>query len=106
MLRSIAIDCLQRAFQGQDVATTFIYCNHKEQAKHTVRELIASILKQLVQDHPAISEWAKALYDRHNSKATYPSLKELTEALRMEVGRYSRVFVIVDALDELDEIHR
>ena len=28
------------------------------------------------------------------------------EVLRMEVGRYSRVFVIVDALDELDELHR
>jgi hypothetical protein len=71
-----------------------------------VRELIASILKQLVQDHPAISEWAASLYDKHNSKATYPSLEELMEALRMEVGRYSRVFVIVDALDELDELHR
>jgi hypothetical protein len=71
-----------------------------------VRELIASILKQLVQHHPAICEWAMSLYDKHNSKATYPSLEELTEALRIEVGRYSRVFVIVDALDELDELHR
>ena len=86
--------------------TTFVYCNHKEQAKHTVRELVATILKQLVQDHPAVSEWARSLYDDHHSKATYPSLEELKETLRMEVGRYSRVFVIVDALDELDELHR
>jgi hypothetical protein len=71
-----------------------------------VRELIASIFKQLVQDHPAISEWARSLYDDHNSKATYPSLEELAEGLRMEVARYSRVFVIVDALDELDELYR
>jgi hypothetical protein len=71
-----------------------------------VRELIASILKQLVQDHPVISETAGSLYDKHHSKDTYPSLEDLTEALRMEVGRYSRVFVIVDALDELDELHR
>ena len=106
MLRSISIDYLQRAFQGKDAATTFIYCNHKEHAKHTVRELIASILKQLVQGHPVISEWAMSLYNKHYSKATYPSLEELTEALRMEVGRYPRVFVIVDALDELDERHR
>jgi hypothetical protein len=39
-------------------------------------------------------------------RGPYPSLEELTEALKMEVGRYSRVFVIVDALDELDELHR
>ena len=71
-----------------------------------MRELIASILKQLVQDHPVISEWAGSLYDKHYSIATYPSLEELTVALRMEVGRYSRIFVIVDALDELDELHR
>ena len=71
-----------------------------------MRELIASMLKQLVQDHPVISESAGSLYDKHHSKATYPSLEELTEAIRMEIGRYSRVFVIVDALDELDELHR
>jgi len=106
VLSSIAIEYLQQYFQGNDVATTFIYCNHKEQATHTVRELIASILKQLVQDHPVISEWASSLYDKHHSKATYPLLLELMEVLRMEVGRYSRVFVIVDALDELDEHHR
>lgn len=73
---------------------------------NTLRELIASILKQLVQSHPVISKWAMSLYDKHYSKATYPSLEELTEALRMEVDRYSRIFVIVDALDELDELHR
>ena len=53
-----------------------------------------------------ISEWVGSLYDKHYSKDTYPSLEELTEILRMEVDKYSRVFVIVDALDELDELHR
>ena len=106
ILRSIAIKYFQEHFEGKDVATTFIYCNHKEQTKHTVHALIASILKQLVQDHPVISDWAGSLYDKHNSKADYPSLEELTVALRMEVGRYSKVFIIVDALDELDEHKR
>jgi hypothetical protein len=52
-----------------------------------------------------ISKLAGSLYDKHHSKATYPSLEELMEAIWMEVGRYSRVFVIVDALGELDELH-
>ena len=85
--------------------TVFIYCNHNEQAKHTICELIASMLEQLVQDHPVISEQARSLYDKHYSKSTYPLLEELMEALWKEVDRYSRIFIIVNALDKLQEHH-
>ena len=85
--------------------TAFIYCNHNEQAKHTICELIASMLEQLVQDHPVISEQARSLYDKHYSKSTYPLLEELMEALWKEVDRYSRIFIIVNALDKLQEHH-
>ena len=38
--------------------------------------------------------------------STRPNLDELREALRAEVGRYSKVFIIIDALDELVEQDR
>jgi hypothetical protein len=71
-----------------------------------VRELVASLLKQFVQDHPVISEWVMDLYRKHYPGATSPSLNELMETLRKEVGRYSKVFIIIDALDELVEHNR
>jgi hypothetical protein len=93
-------------FGGEKVAIACIYCNHKEQTTQTVRELMASLLKQLVQDHPVVSEWIRSLYNEHYPKATSPSIGELTETLSKEVGRRNKVFVIIDALDELVERDR
>jgi hypothetical protein len=104
--RSIVIQYLQKTLQDENVAIACIYCNHKEQARQTVRELVASLLKQFIQDRPEISECAKSLYDSHYPKATRPCLSELTEVLRKEVGRYSKAFIIIDALDELVERNR
>ena len=84
----------------------YIYCNFKEQDKHSVRELIASLLKQLVQDHPVMLEVVGSLYDKHHCNRTHPSLGELTETLRKGVERFGKVFVIIDALDELVEHDR
>jgi hypothetical protein len=104
--RAIVIQYLQKTLQDENVAIACIYCNHKEQAKQTVRELVASLLKQFIQDRPEISECAKSLHDNHYPKATRPCLSELTEVLRKEVGRYSKAFIIIDALDELIERDR
>jgi hypothetical protein len=104
--RSIVIRHLQKTLQDENVAIAYIYCNHKEQAKQTVRELVASLLKQFVQDRPEISECATSLYDSHYPKATRPCLSELTEALRKEVEGYSKAFIVIDALDELVERDR
>lgn len=83
-----------------------IYCNHKEQATQTVPVLVASLLKQLVQDHPVVSDSVKSLYDVHYPRSTHPSLSDITATLRNEVERYSKVFIVVDALDELRESDR
>ena len=94
---------ISQYFQEKDVAITCIYCNYKEQAKQTVLELVASLLKQLVQDHPMISAQVKSLYDRHFVRGTHPAHDEFTKALRAEIARYSKIFIVVDALDELAE---
>ena len=53
-------------FKGNDkVAISYIYLNYKEQHEQTIANLIASILKQMVQDRPMISDSVKALYERH-----------------------------------------
>ena len=101
--RSIVIDYLRQYAQDKDVAITCIYCNYKEQAKQTVPELVASLLKQLVQDHPVVSGHVKSLYDHHWVQGTRPAHGGFTQALRSEIGRYSKVFIVVDALDELVE---
>ncbi|KIM87085.1 hypothetical protein PILCRDRAFT_64497, partial [Piloderma croceum F 1598] len=103
ILSAIAIDHLQRALPDESIAIAFVYCNHKEQATQNLRELIAGLLKQFIQRHPVISASVNSLYDKHHRMSTRPNLDELKEVLRMEVDRYSKVFIIIDALDELVE---
>lgn len=42
----------------------------------------------------------KKLYDHHSKKQTRPSFDEISKVLRSVAALYSRLFVIVDALDE------
>lgn len=43
-----------------------------------------------------------ALYKHHRDRNTHPILDNLTETLKLEIGMYSKVFIVVDALDECE----
>ena len=101
--RSIVINHLQAIFKHDKVAIACIYCNYKEQAEQTVSSLVASLLKQIIHDRCAISDNVKWIYKYHSDRNTFPTLDELTRALESEIEMYSKVFIIVDALDECRE---
>jgi hypothetical protein len=101
--RSIVVNHLQTTFGNDKIAIACIYCNYKEQTEQTVPNLVASLLKQMVQDHFTTSNTVKLLFKRHKDKRTSPTLDECMEALKSEIGTYSKVFIIVDALDECRE---
>jgi hypothetical protein len=77
-----------------------IYCNYKEQLAQTVPNLIASLLRQLVQDRPVIPDDVKTLYKRHQYQGTRPKIDETKKSLEIEIKTHSKVFIVVDALDE------
>jgi len=81
----------------------YIYCNYKQQTEQSVRNLIASLLKQLIQDDFVAYENVKCVHGRHKKKETCPTLDELLSVLRSETARFSKAFVVVDALDECPE---
>ena len=83
-----------------------IYCIYTEQTVQTVENLISSLLKQLAQDCSVISDTVESLYKRHVERNTRPTFEEYTRALQSEIKTFSRVFVVVDALDECLEDNR
>jgi hypothetical protein len=97
------VEYLQKLYKDTDVAVAFIYCNYKEQVAQTARNLVASLLKQLVQNSRVTSDNIKSFYRDHQDAETHPTLDEFTKALRSELRLYSRAFIIVDALDECPE---
>jgi hypothetical protein len=100
--RSIVIDHLQTSFTD-DAAIVCIYCNYKEKNEQTVLNLTASLLKQMLQDHPRVSSGIKTFYEHYQRRGDRPTVGETTKVLKAQFTLFSKVFIIVDALDECSE---
>jgi hypothetical protein len=70
---------------------------------HTAPNIIASVLKQLIQTRDAVSTNTKSFHKRHQRLRTSPTLVEFTGALKYEISTFSKAFIIIDALDECSE---
>lgn len=66
-------------------------------------ELVASILKQIIQNQPLASESIKAFCEEYFDKQRYLRLTHLINVLQSGTRRYSKVFFVIDALDECSE---
>ena len=78
--RSIVVHHLQTLSEENDsVATTFVYFNYKEQAEQTVSNLVATLLKQIIQDRRAISADVKSFHERHQRREARPTLDQLKD---------------------------
>lgn len=98
------IDFLHRRFETEDVSIGFMYCNYKE--KRPAIDLIGALLQQAVARRSAVTPEIRTFYEQHRSKKTKLSLDECVSLLQVELSRYSRAFVVVDALDETDELDK
>jgi hypothetical protein len=103
MMAAIAVHHLQNTVKTADIGIAFVYCNYKRQADQTTPNLLAAIIKQLVQDRPSIAQPLSSLYDQHRPKRTRPLLEELLSVLHSVLAKYSKVYVVLDALDECSE---
>lgn len=101
ILTSIVVNYLNSEFYNDSkIGIAYIYCNFKKQEEQTIYDLLASVLKQLAESQPALPESIKHLYEHHKAKRTRPSVDEIVTVLQSVMMVYSRIFIIVDALDE------
>jgi Cdc6-like AAA superfamily ATPase len=101
ILSSIVVEELTTRFSNDPtIGIAYIYCNFRRQEEQKIDDLLTSLLKQLAESQPSLPATVKELYDRHKTKRTRPPLDEITRSLQTVITLYSRVFIIVDALDE------
>ena len=101
ILASIVVDELTTRFSDDEsIGVAYVYCNFRRQGEQKAEDLLASLLKQLAQGQPSLPDSVQSLYDKHKGKPTRLSLDDTTRTLQSVVTMYSRVFIIVDALDE------
>ncbi|RYP05212.1 hypothetical protein DL765_009909 [Monosporascus sp. GIB2] len=100
-LTSTVVHDLTTRFQKDPtVNIAYIYCNFRRKDEQKIDDLLASVLKQVAQNHTPLPKSVRDLYDQHKQKRTQPSLDEIMKILFTVTAMYSKLFIIVDALDE------
>ncbi|KAK2797440.1 hypothetical protein FQN51_008473 [Onygenales sp. PD_10] len=111
MLTSIVINHLEEKFQADPamefkIGIAYIYCNFKQHDKQEIYDLLASLLKQLAACQSSLPKDVKELYDCHKDITTRPTLHEILRVFDSVTATFSRVFIVVDALDECPASNR
>jgi hypothetical protein len=97
ILTSIVVDYLYTKFRKDpSIGIAYLYCNFRRQHEQKPEDLIASLLKQLLQELSFVPESVRILYN----KPTRPSLDEISKTLHSIITNFSKVYIVVDALDE------
>ncbi|KAF4446194.1 ankyrin repeat protein [Fusarium austroafricanum] len=105
-ITSIAIDHLESLVKDGDVGIAYIYCSYQTQHEQTARGFLATLLKQLSRRLSSLPKIVKTLYDTLCLTGLLPSLDQISDALQQTVKSYSRVYILIDALDEYQEDQR
>ena len=101
ILTSIVVEELTtRFYDDKSIGIAYLYCNFRRKDEQKIGDLLASLLKQLVEHQPSLPGSVKTLYNYHKDKRTRLSSDEISGVLQSVAAAYSRVFIIVDALDE------
>ncbi|PYH90696.1 purine and uridine phosphorylase [Aspergillus ellipticus CBS 707.79] len=104
ILASIVINYLQKTFATKaHVGIAYIFCDYREKSNQNVTSILAAILKQLVQSIETVPENLNTLYAALQATKSSPQRDEVIEVLELVVSSFSRVYLVIDALDECSE---
>ncbi|KAJ6256672.1 hypothetical protein Dda_8537 [Drechslerella dactyloides] len=79
----------------ENIGIAFAYCSLDSQEGQTPENLFATLLKQLLAQHPGLKEILSV------SKSNL-SVSQVFEELASAITKFSRVYILIDALDESD----
>lgn len=102
---SILVSYLLHKFQDDQTASVvYLYFDYKQQQQKT-EYLLANMVKQICQKlmRGGLPTQVQELYEQHEKTSTRPLIKELSKVLISLIKLFSRVFIIIDALDECED---
>ncbi|KAL7937028.1 ankyrin repeat-containing domain protein [Trichoderma chlorosporum] len=99
-------DITAQVSSNPNIGLAYVYCNFKRKDEQKFEDLISSLLKQLSRKRSSLPEVIKDLHDKHHKERTRPSADELVKALHSVAAMYSKVIMIIDALDECETSSR
>ncbi|KAI9375946.1 nucleoside phosphorylase domain-containing protein [Aspergillus egyptiacus] len=103
VMTSIVNDFLHRHFQNQpDMGIGYVFCDFRQRSRQNLRILIGCLLRQLIRTTHQIPVAVQKLHAR----GIRPPTKDLLECFESVIGSFSRVYLVIDALDECEETTR
>ncbi|KAL7815650.1 hypothetical protein V8C26DRAFT_429458 [Trichoderma gracile] len=93
-------DIYNRFYNDTNVGIAYLYCDYRRQQEQTVEQLLSSLLRQLAQRQAPVPKEVSDIYRKYQGQPKVLSFGEILMLLHSVSKLFSRVFVIVDALDE------
>jgi hypothetical protein len=90
--------------RGSKIGLGYIYCDYRDQKDQTIENILGAVLKQLLGLLPEIPEAVLKLYGERVSQGKPLSLTDAVDLLRIACAQFSKVYVCLDAIDELGNL--
>ena len=101
ILASIVIDNLLTRYKDDTVVgVAYIYCNFQRYDEQNLEGLLAGLVKELARQQSSMPASVNELYNRYAKNRMRPSTDEISRTLHSVATSFSRLFLIIDALDE------
>jgi len=106
-ISSLVIDTLREQAYGQNIAVLSLYCDYQAQKDQSAVNMIGGLLRQVALGGAGIVGEIKNAFDRsRQGGGNGLRLPEMIELLVKIIGPLERVYICVDAMDELVPQHR
>ncbi|KAF9774425.1 hypothetical protein IL306_007584 [Fusarium sp. DS 682] len=101
VLASVVIEDLHSRFgANSSIATANIYCNYNRKNRQAVNEILACLIRQLCERLSPIPEDVLTVYKEYRHRAIDVPTERICSVMESVSAFFSKVFVVVDALDE------
>lgn len=105
---SVVVSTLKDAQRSQGrnerAAVACLFCEYERQKDQTLRSLVLAILRQLADQCEILPDSVTALFSQYESiGSSHLRFEDISVALTATLGEFSRVYIVVDALDECSD---
>lgn len=98
LLSAIITDHLSRLKNSADTSIACLFCEHNERERQNAESFLANLVKQCLQD--SFGNKAQAEIVEFQTRNQKPNWNQLCEIFKGQISKFTRAFVVIDALDE------
>lgn len=99
----MVIDQLKSSYNNPNYPLAFVYFDYRDQNDQSPTQILASILKQVINAIPTIPGPIMDFYDKSKGSEHQISHQDLEKLIILVVESIRGMYLVIDALDECDE---